>query len=137
MRRFLVLLAGLSAGGVVAASPVMKPGLWEVTTSMEVQGMPKGMPPMKTQHCYRPEDVKDLRKTMPEQANCKVDDWKQSGNTVTWKTSCSGEMAGTMTGSIKYAGETYSGVNKFNLSRGGQSMQMTQKFDARRIGACK
>lgn len=139
MKRVLILVTGLAAGAVGAAPPAMKPGLWEVTTSMEMPGMPQAMPPAKMQHCYRPDEVKDLRKTLPEQqkANCKTSDWKQSGNTATWKMSCGGEMPMTMTGSMTYDGDRYGGVIKATMDHGGQKMNMTQKIDARRIGDCK
>ena len=107
--------------------------------SMEVQGMPGGMPATKLQHCYKAEDIKDLRKTVPKQTNskCDVADWKQSGNTVTYSMSCSGPTAATMTGNMTYAGDRYSGSSKISMNQGGRMMHMTQKFDARRIGDCK
>ncbi|BAU47499.1 hypothetical protein SVA_0920 [Sulfurifustis variabilis] len=139
MRRLFMLLAGVAAGGMAAAAPpAMKPGLWEITTSMEMPGMPRSMPPTKIKRCYRAEEVQDLRRTLPEQqkANCTTSDWKQSGNTVNWTVSCGGDTPMTMTGSMTYAGDRYSGVSRMRMSQGGQVMHMTQKYDARRIGDC-
>lgn len=140
MKRVCVLCLGLVASAVAAAPPVMKPGLWEMTLSMEMSGMPQGMrsiPPTTTRHCYRAEDIKDLRRTVPKQKNCKVENWKQSGNTVSWRMSCSGTSITTMTGSVTYSGDSYSGVGKATMNMGGQTVHMTQKYQARRIGDCK
>lgn len=137
MKPVIILVAGLAAGAVAAAPPAMKPGLWEVTMSMEMSGMPQSMPATTVKHCYRPEEVKDLRKTLPkQQGDCQVSDWKQTGNTASWKMSCSGQMPMTMTGNMTYDGDRYGGVIRATLNHGGQTMNMTQKIDARRLGDC-
>lgn len=137
MKRLAVFIAGLTLSAVCLAAPRMTPGLWEMTSSMEGAGMPQ-MPPTKFQHCYRPEDVKDLRRTIPEKnKDCQVSDWKESGNTVTWKMSCTGKAPMTGTGRITYAGDRYEGVNKITMAHGSQSMTMTQKYVARRLGDCR
>lgn len=100
--------------------------------------MPPSVPPTRVQHCYRPEEVQDLRRTLPPQnADCTLSDWKQSGNTATWKMSCGGEMPMTMAGTMTYAGDRYHGVIQATMNRGGQTMRMTQRIDARRLGDCK
>jgi hypothetical protein len=140
MKRVFLLLPMLAVVGAVgAAPPPMKPGLWEMTMSAEMQGMPGGMPATKLQHCYKAEDLKDLRETVPKQTNskCHVRDWKQSGNTITYTMSCEGSTAMTMTGNMTYASDHYSGSAKISMNQGGQTMNVTQKFNARRLGDCK
>ena len=116
----------------------MKPGLWEITTSMDASGMPAMIPPMTVRHCYRAEDLKDMRKTVPAQnPECKVSDWKQSGDSVSWNMSCGGQMPMTGSGRITYAGDSYSGESRMTMSHGGQTMTMNQKFKAKRVGDCR
>lgn len=139
MKRGLILVSILAVGTVGAAPLAMKPGLWEMTMSMDMPGMQGGMPPTKFQHCYRAEDIKDLRRTVPQQTNskCNVDDWKQSGNTVSYTMSCKSPPM-TMTGRMTYAGgDRYSGSAKISMNRGGNTTNITQTFDAHRIGDCK
>lgn len=134
MKRMVVLAAGLALAAAVAAAPRMKPGLWEMISTMEGAGMPSAMPPMTFRHCYRPEDIKDLRNTVPQKnPSCKVTDWKESGDTVTWKMACTGANAMTGGGRITYAGDRYTGVNTMTTSRG----TMTQRYTARRVGECR
>lgn len=138
MRRLLLAVAGLAAAAAGAALPAMEPGFWEITVRMEVSGMPQSMPASTFRRCYRPEEVKDLRRTLPDQkGDCTVSDWKQSGNTASWKTRCGGEMPMTLSGNMTYHGDRYGGVIEATMNHGGQSMSMTQKIDARRIGDCK
>jgi hypothetical protein len=103
MKRIFLLLSMLAViNAVGAAPPPMKPGLWEMTISMEMQGMPGSMPATKLQRCYKAEDLKDLRETVPKQTNskCHVADWKQSGNTITYTMNCRGPTAMTMPGNM-------------------------------------
>ncbi len=37
---------------IQAASSPMQEGLWEITTTMSMPGMPYKMPPHKVTHCY-------------------------------------------------------------------------------------
>ena len=83
-------------------------GNWEVTMTMEMAGMPQGMsmPPIKTTQCITPEEAKDPAKSVPQRPagrggaanpdDCKVSDYKQDGNKVSWAMKCEGAqpMAG-------------------------------------------
>ena len=82
-----------------AAAPNMQAGLWEITTNMEMPGMPMQIPPRTIRHCYKAEDLKDTKDALPTDKNCKLDDLRQSGNTAHWKVSCkteSGPMVGVL-----------------------------------------
>lgn len=139
MKRLAAFVLGLTLSAACAAAPNMTPGLWEMTMHVEGAGMPHGMiPPTTFRHCYRAADIKDLRKTVPEKnPNCKVSDWKESGNTVTWKMSCTGKETLTGSGKITYAGDHYSGENKIVMTHGSQKTSMTQTYDAKRVGDCR
>ena len=86
-----VLVVPISAR---AAEPVqMRPGLWEITVTMEMPGMPFQLPPTVTQQCVTPQEAKE--QGMPPQAqDCTVTDMKRTGNKVTWKVACTGQTPG-------------------------------------------
>ena len=140
--RFLLAAAVLS-GGAHAAAPNMKEGLWEITTKMEMPGMPAGMKPQVVQHCVTKKDLDDPRKTTPgsndpkRDSNCQMTDYKLQGNTATWNMACKGENAMTGSGSITYSGTSYSGSNKMTMKRGGQMQTMTMQYSGRHLGDCK
>ncbi len=100
--------------------------------------MPMQMPPQSIKHCYKAEDLKESKDTLPADKTCKVDDFRQEGNTVRWKMSCKGDE-GPMSGSgeITYSGQSYSGSVAMAGKAGGQSFNVTQKYSGKRLGDCK
>lgn len=138
LRSSALIAAALACGSVAAAPPNMQPGLWEITTKMEMPGMPMQMPPQTVKHCYKAEQLKDSKDALPTDKNCKLDEMKQSGNTVQWKMSCkteNGPMNGA--GEITYAGQNYAGTMRMSGNMNGQKIDMKQSYSAKRLGDCK
>jgi hypothetical protein len=130
------LLGALFISSVApAAGAGMKDGLWEITTSMEMPGMPYQPAPATMTRCYTKEDLKDDKQIIPKQdGTCKVTDMKHTGNKMTWKVSCTGDTKGTGAGEIVYRGDSaYDGFMKFEM----EGMKMTSRYKAKRVGACK
>ena len=132
----VVLLIGAAA--LVAQSP-MRPGRWEITMQMQMPNMPVQMPETKTTQCITPEQVKDPANTVPRgpqgrgaNQDCKVSDYKVSGNTVTWRMTCSTPQPMTSTGEMTFADDSYTGTMKMNMPQGDMSMKLTGK----RVGDC-
>jgi Protein of unknown function (DUF3617) len=135
-----LLLAIVLSGIAHAAAPNMKEGLWEITTKMEMPGMPTGMPPQVMQQCFTGKDLEDPRKTAPGgpgDSSCQMTDYKMQGNTATWNMACKGEGAMTGSGSITYSGTSYAGTNRMTMTHGGSTQTMTMQYSGRHLGACK
>lgn len=132
-----LLLCGITlvalAGSAAAAG--MKPGLWEITTTTEMPGMPFTPPPMTVTHCYTPEDVKDQQSVVPKQeGDCRITDLRSTGSRVTWKMVCSGKQQGKGSGEITFSGSTaYQGKMKFTT----EGMTMNSSYKAKRLGECQ
>ena len=60
MAAALVPAASFAADG-------MRDGQWEITTVMEMPGMPFKIPPQVTTHCFTKEDVKDQKSEVKEE----------------------------------------------------------------------
>jgi hypothetical protein len=123
------------------AAPNMQPGLWEITTRAEMAGM-EGMPAMPAntvRQCIHPADVQSGSRTVPQGGDpqCAMKDYKMQGNTATWRMECKGANAMSGSGSITYSGASYSGTTKFAMTEEGQTMNMTQTFNGKRVGDCK
>ena len=136
-----VLAAIVLSGGAHAAAPNMKEGLWETTVKMEMAGMPGGMPPQTVRRCYTKKDLEDPAKTAPSSGQrdnrCKMTDYKLQGNTASWKVVCEGEGAATGTGTVTYAGNSYSGNQTITMKRGNQAQNMTMQYSGKHLGECK
>lgn len=113
----------------------MKDGLWEISTTMDMPGMPFQPPPVTIQHCYTKADVQDQQAVVPKQDNnCKITKMKATGNKVAWQMVCTGENPAKGDGEIVFKDDTaYAGVMKLTT----EGMTMTNRYSARRLGPCK
>src|SRR4051812_14260513 len=95
VRNLAAIGALLSISVVVFAQTARRDGNWEVTMTMEMPGMPAGMPPMTATQCVTKEQAADPQRAFAQvpqrgnqQSDCKVSDFKTSGNKVTYKVKC-------------------------------------------------
>ena len=143
MKTTLTVVVALLAVGTAAliAQGGMRPGRWETTMQMEMAGSPVQMPPMKSTRCVTTEDAKDPSRSLPtgpearggQKPDCKMTDYKASGNTITWKMVCSQPQAMTSTGEMTFTDDSYTGTMKMDSPQG----PMTMKLAGKRVGDCK
>jgi Protein of unknown function (DUF3617) len=130
----ITVVVGLSVSALAQAP--RRDGRWEVKMEMEIPGMPMKMPAMTTTQCITKEQAEDPQRSVPQgrgaPANCKVSDYKVTGNKVTWSMKCEGPDAMSGTGELTYGENTYDGVMK--MEREGQAM--TMKYTGKRLGDC-
>ncbi|MBV8519383.1 MAG: DUF3617 family protein [Acidobacteria bacterium] len=134
MRKSLVVLASLAtlALPLFAASP-QKHGKWQITTQVEMPGVPVQAPPVTQTVCLTAADVENPQKSVPADANhdCKVSDYKIDGNTISWTVSCP-KMQALGSGKITFAGDSYSGAMKLMV----HEHEMSMKYSGKRLGDC-
>lgn len=162
------LFASLSISFLLAcsaqAADVMKPGLWEIHSSNQMDGMkmpampaipPEQVAQMKAmgiklptmtgngmeitvRHCVTPEQAKSGVPPQPrDQGHCRQQSVSRSGNTVNWRIECSGEHAATGNGSVTFSGPgSYTGNSTVTVkdSRMGP-MTMKQQFSGKWLSA--
>ena len=136
MKLMSVALAALACTAIAydaaAQQNPMRPGRWEVTAQMDMPGMQ--MPAMKNTQCITQQQIDSPTHavpTGPDNKDCKVSDYKVSGNTITWTMACpSQQMTGS--GELKFDGDTYAGLVKIMA----QGKEMNMKFNGKRIGDC-
>lgn len=130
------LLAALIAGPSAAATPNMKPGLWETTIRTEMAGTPMEMPPVTQRQCFREEDL--VPRVEGSDQNCRLVDQEIDGDTVTWRIQCEGgDMPMSGSGRLVYAGDSYRGRIDIHAEDGPMGpMTMTQKLQGQRVGDC-
>jgi hypothetical protein len=120
---------------VLSASAVAdeRPGnLWKTTSQMVMEGVPMPpQPPQTTQLCT----AKEWNQPPPPPAGqtCTQTDFERSGNKVTWKVQCTGEMEMSGDGEITFESpDSYKGEIK--LDAGG--MNMTIRLTGEKIDEC-
>ncbi|MBI5665463.1 MAG: DUF3617 family protein, partial [Nitrospirae bacterium] len=110
-----------------ASAMDMKDGLWEITTKMEMPGMPMEMPPFKYTQCLTSKDNVPQDKSQDKEHNrdCKIKNTEVSGNTVTWEVLCISEGKPVKSiGQITYKGDSFDGESKTEMD----GMNMVQKM---------
>lgn len=117
----------LYSGASFADTPDIEEGDWKITVTMNVQGMQ--MPPTTYSSCLKKEDCVPFD-TDPQSQDCKPENVKVSGNTVSWTMDCEG-MTGK--GSITYHGDSLKGDIIINTGQG----EMIQQLEGKKTGPCK
>lgn len=92
-------ILGLGVATARAEEHRMRPGQYELTTEMSMEGMEHHMPSRTMTHCYTDDEVKDNRR-IAEQGqgqnhDCQVHDMKTEGNRVSWAMTCASGSKGT------------------------------------------
>ena len=132
---------------VWSAGPLLD-GNWEVTTKMEMPGMPFAMPAQKHNQCVTSKD--STPDVAPKDQKCEMLDQKMAGDTYTWRMQCTGKNGVTDTdGRIKYAGKSYDGEMNMRMPGGpsksakaakadeGAGMSMKMTIQGRYTGSCQ
>jgi hypothetical protein len=125
-------LVGLALCAAPPASAQGKDDLWEVTTRMEMPGMPMAMPPQVNRVCSS-KNRKD-EDLIPKQGDCRMLDSKRTGNTVTYKMECAGSHPSTVEGTMTFASNAYDG--KMHMVMKGSNDAMNMTFSGKRVGDC-
>src|SRR2546430_17041257 len=125
----VLLLAGAVSMPALAQA---RDDLWEVSTRMEMPGMPMAIPPQTNRYCIG-KNRKD-EDFIPKQGNCRMLDSKRVGNRFTYRMECTGDHAGTVDGPITFGTNAYDGQMRMTMKDMSDAMTMT--FSGKRIGDC-
>lgn len=129
----LALIACLMPVAVASA----KPGtdrLYEVTTRMEMPGMPMQPPPQTTRVCAPATETSD--KMLAGNDNCKVTDKRTSGNKTTYRMACTGEMPMTGEGEMEEFATGYRGRMSATMGAGGDRQILNMSYEGKLVGTC-
>ncbi len=133
-KRLTAILAMIT--GLLSTAACAVPGeYWEVTSKMEMPGMPFAMPATTVKVCIPPGEEKDPRRMRDKKSNCEFTDVKTSGNKVSYKGKCV-EKDGTMNmeGENTYERDSYHGIMHMTGKSQGHDMDMKMTSSSKRIG---
>ena len=130
--RVALVLLGLAP---VYASAQGTDELWQVTTKVEMPGMPMAMPE-QTQSVCLPKGQQQEEGMVPRDQNCRMTDVRRSGNRTTFTVVCEGKDRMTGSGDITASPDSYRGTMRMQGTMDGQPVNMTQHFSGKRTGTC-
>ena len=133
------LAAGIASLLALLATAAMAAGtdeLWEITTRMEMPGMPMAMPGQTQQVCKPKGQGQNDPLAPNKNDNCKMVDMQHRGNTSTFKMECSGKNPMKGEGEMTHLGDSYNGKMHMTGKMEGEDVDMTQTFSGKKIGTC-
>lgn len=130
------ILSGLAMLGLLSSTAAMAAGsdeLWEVSSTMEMPGMPMAMPGQTVKVCLKKGNEKDPNNAIPKDRDCKMIDVKVTGNKAIWKMKCEGKSPMEGEGEMTRGEGSYSGKTVFRMKHG----EMKMVYAGKRIGTCQ
>jgi hypothetical protein len=134
----LSILASLAfATSAFADGIPVEPGLWEMTSTMNMPMLPEPRVTTVTECMTRSEISPDEMGTEGMDPNCTFETTQVDANTLRWSFDCPVE-GGTSHGEWEAVsgGDTVKGSGEITMSFQGQNMTMTMEWAGRRIGDC-
>src|SRR5262245_57083600 len=128
MIRIVAAGAALALAGAVHAQGTDE--LWEVSSQINMAGMPPGMG-STTQRICRDKDPKKEVTSRRDMQDCKVTDLKESGNRITMTVNCPRGTA-VIDQTYNPARTEYKGTMKMSSREG----DMTMNLAGRKVGSC-
>jgi hypothetical protein len=136
----------VSAGGVPAADPTLRPGQYELVSEIALLGRADKAPPRKELHCYTPDELRTLANIIVRKQatqDCKVLSSNVVGSTMKVTTECAIGDGNSLTSSAEVqftSAESFHAVvtmkqiggRAANPIMGGSTITIT----AKRIGDC-
>ena len=114
--------------------PEITEGIWEITTTVEMPGMPVAIPPTKHTQCITKEEL--IPQASAEKQDCTMIDQKTSGNTVSWTMQCNSSAGKSLSsGKITYSKNSFTGSFITEIPQA--KMKMNSKMTGQRKGPCK
>ena len=113
-----------------------RPGKYEITVDVKMQGMPGGMPAQTMVQCLTAQDP--VPKASADAQGCQVKNMKTRGNTVTYTMVCDQQgMKTKSTGEVTFSGDSFTGKSEMKMPPSAGGMTMTTVTSGKRIGDCK
>ncbi|HEY5993680.1 MAG TPA: DUF3617 domain-containing protein [Gallionellaceae bacterium] len=134
MKRGLFFCAGWLLAAISWSAHAAPGEYWEVTSQMDMPGMPMAMPAQKVKVCIPKGGESDPSRTQSKDSNCTFTDVQHSGNTVKFKGTCVNGRGDKM----NVSGETTHDANSFKtamqMSGAGRGGQMSMNSSGKRVG---
>ena len=142
--RFARTTLALSAAALLSLPALadehrMRPGQYELTTEMKMEGMEHQAPSRTFSHCFTEDDVKDYRKMAQDgqgrNRDCDISDVKTEGNRMHYALQCKSGAKGTA--EMVFQADGYDMTMEIETPGGGRGpMKMKMHTTAKRTGDC-
>lgn len=121
---------------IFAVNSFAAPGeYWEITSKMEMPGMPFAMPATTAKVCIPKGGESDPRNSQSKDSKCTFTDIQHSGNTVKYKGTCvSRDTTMNMSGETSHDSNSFHTKMKMSGDSHGRPMNMSMDSSGKRVG---
>lgn len=124
---------------ILIALPAMgldlKPGKYQITSKVDMAGMPGGMPPQTITQCLT--ENNPVPNGSAASQGCKITDMHTKGNKVTYSMECDQQgMKVKSNGAIIYKGNSFEGTSTMKMGPSAGGMTITTKTTGKWVGTC-
>lgn len=135
-KSLIIFIVFISMLWTASALAELKEGLWEITTQVEMKGVPHSIPPATVRQCITKSNPVPQNKD--KNIDCKTLNLKTSGDTVSYTVECKGSGQEVQTsGTTTYTDKSMNGTSTTSVKMKGQpEMKMTSKIKGKYIGPC-
>lgn len=136
IRIIFCVFLGIIMGFSVAWALDIKEGQYEITSRVEIPGMPSSMPPVTVKQCLTQKDPVPNQSSAGQE--CRITDMKTEGNTVSWAMECT-QQGNSMQGkgSMIFQGDRFKGKSEMKMGPEAGNMLIITHTEGKRIGACQ
>ena len=114
----------------------LQDGKYEITSKIDMPGMPMQTPPVTITQCLTQQDPVPNQSTGDQP--CKIIEMKTEGKTVTWKMECTQQgQKMQSTGKMVYYGNHFEGTTHTSMGPRSGNMTITTVVSGKRIGPCQ
>jgi len=133
----LALLISLVSSSVFAQGIPIEPGMWEMTSTMNMPMLPQPRV-TNSKECIEEDELSP--ETWNEEdmdTSCTFSNRVVDGNTMKWSMNCNAQGGATRgEWEVTSHGDTLAGEGTVTVDMQGQSMVMDMKWDGKRVGDC-
>lgn len=113
----------------------LEPGKYQITSKVEMAGMPGDMPPQTSTQCLTKSDP--VPNGSAASQGCKISDMDTKGNKVTYTMECDQQgMKVKSSGEIIYKGKSFEGTSIMKMGPSAGGMTITTKTTGKWVGKC-
>ena len=134
------VLFALALAGPASVRADVDPGIWEVSATMTVAGMPGALGPFTDTRCLEQKEANDpgqLFGPATGASSCVFGNRNDTGSAYSLEVTCGGAVPLRGTGSVRYGSDFMDGTLQLTGTSGGQALSTVTQVKARRLGPCR
>lgn len=139
-RALTFMAASIVSSTVIAEDPNINPGMWETTSTVEIQSEQVPIPPRTdtSSECVTVEKIAEGQAFLEDNEDCEFTNKEMRADSMDYTMTCSSAEGGTVTmqANMQFEGDSMSGTIDGDIESPMGVMKMNVEMSGKRIGDC-